>query len=178
MKTSIVALVLTTLQQPACFIEVQARGERVGNGAGSAVGGAMLEAAITGGLQLSLERDERHHALLGFGGQRAVMTSRKIGIEHMNAPRLELGVQGRLRARSWLGDELTLRLALAGFHLAAGGNVSEVRVEGAARIGTDHVALMVGPALSYWDAARAGTTIGLGVVGALHIAGDPLQLFE
>lgn len=158
-----------------CFVEARGRAEATAI-AGTAVGGESLAWAITAGLELALDRDARYHALLGGGRERVVTASRDVAVGKVAATRLEAGVACPLTGLADFVRGFDLRFAVAGLSAPAGGDVSELRLGGAIRVGGDHLAFDIGPALSYWDAARDGIAYGIGVEAALHLTLDPRQL--
>ena len=177
MCRSVVVLSVSLGLWCGCYIEMRARGD-VASGAGSAVGGSMVAGCVTAGLELSLDDDARYRAILGFGGERVIASSRTLGIEGINTSRLEMGVHRPWGGPSSLARSFDLRLGLAGISNKMGGNVSEVRVGGAVSFGPKHVSILIGPTLSYWDAARAGTALGIGLEAGVHFSADPRQLIR
>lgn len=158
-----------------CYVEMRARGD-VASGAGSAVGGSMVAVCVTAGLELSVDDDARYRTLLGLGGERVTASSRTLGIKGVTTSRLEMGLH-----RPWsssLARSFDLRFGLAGISNTMGGNVSVVRLGGAASFGPRHVSIMIGPTVSYWDAARSGTALGIGLEAGVHFNADPRDLIR
>lgn len=160
-----------------CYVEMRARGD-VASGAGSAVGGSMVAVCVTAGLELSIDDDARYRTLLGLGGERVTASSRTLGIKGVNTSRLEMGLHRPWSGRSSLTRSFDLRFGLAGISNTMGGNVSEVRLGGAASFGPRHVSIMIGPTVSYWDAARSGTALGIGLEAGVHLNADPRDLIR
>ncbi len=154
---------LALLVLAGCYAEVRARGERASS-AGTAVGGAMFAASMGVGLDLPIDRGGRYRALAGAGGERVVAASESTDVRHANAPRLDLGVDG-----PWDERRFELGFSLAGY-IPSNGNVSELRGFGGARFGGDHVGIIVGPTLGYWDAARRGTAVSAGAETVVRVS--------
>jgi hypothetical protein len=171
-----IAVVSFAVVASGCYLEAKGRAEAFGATSGSALGGVGLQGIVSLGFQIASGSD-RYASVLGLCGERSIAASRGMLIGHSSARGLEMGLVGP--QTDWLPAAALgydVRLGVVGW-IPNSNNVSEVRLGAAARFGTRHAELLLGPSLSWWDAARAGTAVGASAEAGVRFSGDPRSLF-